>query len=405
MILEAVLIALRTIRANKLRTMLTVLGNIIAVAALVLVVAFVQGMNNEITRAILARGADTFSVERFGPVRSEEEYERVKNRPPVTIEDADAVRRDATLASHVLTQWNLPAPARSQRHSLAQIAVEARSAEYVHFIGEPLASGRHFTEAEDRRGVAVAVLGSEVAETLFPSESPLGRIVRLRGKHFEVIGVMTPRGAIVGHSQDKYVMLPLGAALAEWGRPWDLDIVVKPRRPELIDASADEVRAILRVRRGLRPTQEDTFDLLAAATFLKMYRETSRAVYGALVGLVALALVVGGIVIANVMLMVVTQRTREIGIRKAVGARRGHILAQFLVESVTLSLAGGLIGFAIGAGITALVDAFTPLTFAIEAWSVQLGLALVVLVGGLAGLYPAARAARLDPIVALRHER
>jgi len=404
-ILDAVLVAVRAMRANKLRTFVTALGNIIAVASLVLVVAFTQGMNREITRAILARGADTFSVDRWGVVRSEEDWELVKDRPGITLEDADAARRGATLASHVLAQWDQPLPARSSRRSLAQATVEARSSEYVHFIGEALAEGRHFTEAEDRRGVAVAVLGSDAAEALFPAESALGRTVRLGGRHFDVIGVMEPRGAVLGRSQDKYVMVPLGAAVAAWGRPKDLDVVVKPRAPALTDACADEVRALLRVRRGLRPAQPDPFELTAAATYLKMYRESSRAVYAALVGLVGLALVVGGIVIANVMLMVVAQRTREIGIRKAVGARRSHILLQFLLESATLSLAGGLAGFAIGAGATEAVDAATPLTFAIEGWSVALGLALVLAVGVLAGLYPAARAARLDPIAALRHER
>ncbi|MBI5368191.1 MAG: ABC transporter permease [Planctomycetes bacterium] len=405
MILEAVWIALATMFANKLRTLLTVLGNIVAVAALVLVVAFTQGMNREITRAILARGADTFTVERTGPIHSDEEWERVKDRPPVTLADVEAVRRDATLAGHVLAQWNLDLPIRTAKRSVERAQVEARSGEYVYFLGEAVAVGRHFTPAEERRGVPVVLLGSDLAETLFPGETAVGRTVRIAGRHFDVIGVMEPRGAILGQSQDKYAMLPLGAALAEWGRPWEVDLVVKPERPELLDVCADEVRAVLRARRGLRPLQEDPFELLAAATYLKMYRDSSRAVYGALIGLVALALFVGGIVIANVMLMVVAQRTREIGIRKAVGARRTHILLQFLVEAATLSLVGGLLGFGIGAAVTGAAAALTPISFSIEAWSVAVGWGMVLVVAVLAGLYPAARAARLDPIVALRHER
>ena len=405
MVLEAIRIALRTMRANKLRTLLTVLGNIVSVAALVLVVAFTQGMNAEISRAILARGADTFSVERWGPITSDDEWEKVRTRPPVTLEDAEAIRHGSTLAAHVLMQWDHSEDAATDRQTVKAVSIEARSSEYVWFLDETLDVGRHFTEAEDRRQVPVAILGSEVAEALFPGEPTLGRAVRIGGRHFDVIGVMKSRGAILGQTQDKYVLVPFGTACQAWGRPNNLEIAVKPASPTLLDACADEARTILRLHRRLRPLQEDGFELVAAATYLAMYRKVSRAVYGALVGLVALALVVGGIVIANVMLMAVTQRTREIGIRKAVGARRSHILAQFLMESATLSLSGGLVGFAIGAGITAIVNAATPLTFTIEAWSVELGLGMVLLVGVLAGLYPAARAARLDPIAALRHER
>ncbi|MBI2930517.1 MAG: ABC transporter permease, partial [Planctomycetes bacterium] len=308
--------------------------------------------------------------------------------------------------AHVLSEWNFADTVRSTRHAAQNVRIEGRSWEYPHFLDEPLERGRDFTRAEDRRRASVAILGSEIAEALFPGESALGRSVRIADRPFDVIGVMRPRGALLGQSQDKYVIVPIGAAIKTWGRPQgEIGIAVKPTSPADLEACADEVHTILRAHRGLRPSQEDPFELLTAAAYLKMYRRSTRAIYGALIGLVALALVVGGIVIANVMLMVVTQRTREIGIRKAVGARRGHILTQFLVESATLSLAGGLAGFALGAAVTALVDAVTPLTFRIQPWSVALGFGLVLLVGALAGLYPAARAAALDPIAALRQER
>ncbi len=405
MLLEAIVNALRAMRSNKMRTLLTCLGNIIAVAALVLVVALVQGLNAEVRRALLARGADTFFVERYGQPRSEEEWERVYRRPPVTPGDAEAIRRGSTLAAHVLTQWNFRAPLRTPGQSVEAVDVQARSNEYPHFLDETIDVGRYFTETEDRRASPVVILGSDVADALFPGEAALGRTVRIADRHFDVIGVMKARGAILGQSQDKYAIIPFGTARQEWGRPWNVTVAVKPVSPEAMDACADEARAALRAHRRMRPSHEDTFDLLAAAQYVRMYEESTRAITGAFIGLVGLALVVGGIVIWNVMLMVVTQRTREIGIRKAVGARRGQILAQFLVESAMLSLLGGLIGFALGAGGTAVGRWLTPVPFRIEAWSVLVGLAMVIVVGVAAGLFPAVRAARMDPIAALRYER
>ncbi len=405
MIFEAIRIALRSIRANKMRTVLTVLGNIISVAALVLVVSFTQGMNAEVAKRILSRGADTFYVLRHGHPRSEEEWERVKDRPPVTPEDADAIRRDAPLAAHVMSQWRFPATVKSPRQSVSQVAIEAKSASYPAFLEEPIDTGRHFTEMEEERRVPVALIGSELAEALFPGQPAIGRTIRLADRHFDVIGVMKTRGAFLGQTQDKYVIVPFRTAMQEWGKPWNIEIAIRPPTPEQLDAAVDEVHGVLRAHRRLRPSQESTFELAAAAQFLKMYEQSTSAIWGALIGLVSLALVVGGIVIANVMLMIVTQRTREIGIRKALGATRGQILWQFVMESITLSLFGGLAGFALGAGVTEIVDAMTPMTFKIEAWSVAAGFALVTVVGLCAGLYPATRASRLDPVVALRFER
>lgn len=405
MILEAIWIALTTMRANKVRTALTVLGNIIAVAALVMVVAFVRGINAEVSRVLLSRGADTLFVQRFGMITSEEEWERERDRPPLTIEEAEAIRRETTLAACVLAEARFRDTVQSARQSIQGVDLQARSPEYPEFLDETLEAGRHFSEAEDRHGATVAVLGSEVAESLFPGEAALGRSVRIASRHFLVIGVMKARGALLGQSQDKYVIIPLGSLRQVWGRVWNVDVAVKPRSPAQLDACADEVRAVLRARRGMRPAKDDTFSLASAASYLLLYLRATRAIYGSLIGLVALALVVGGIVIANVMLMVVTQRTREIGIRKAVGARRGQILAQFLVESATLSLVGGLAGLGLAAAVTSIASSVTPIAFHVEAWSVVAGLVLVLVVGMLAGLYPASRAASMDPIRALGHER
>jgi putative ABC transport system permease protein len=405
MLAEAVRISLRGMRANKLRTLLTALGNVVAVGALVTVVALVEGVNQDVSRAILARGADVFYVERFGPITSDAEWQEAMRRPPVRPDDARAIREGTRLAGHVLATFGRSASVEALRAAADSVRVEARTADYPHFLEEDLAEGRHFTGAEDRLRAPVVVLGAEVAEALFPGGSALGRSVRVAGAPLTVIGVVKPKGALLGQSQDRYAVVPFEVGCSLFGAPWTVRVAVKPRAPELLDACADEARVVLRAHRGKRPRDEDDFNILAAATYLQMYRRATRAIYGALVGIVALSVVVGGTIIANVMLMVVAQRTREIGIRRAVGARRVEVLLQFLVESATLSLAGGLAGFALGVLATRAASAASGLRFPVEAWTVAAGLGLVLVVGALAGLYPAARAARMDPVAALRYER
>lgn len=405
MFLEALLAALRGMRANKLRTALTALGNVLAVGALVTIVALVEGVDQDVTRAILARGADVFYVERYGPVTTDEEWERVRDRPPLREEDAEAIRHGVPLAAAVLTSRRFSAALEAGRERVDDVRIVAHTAEYPRFIEEDLAAGRHYTEAEARRAAPVAVLGADAAAALFPGGPAVGRTIKIDGQPVTVIGVLEPQGALLGQTQDRYVYVPFEFASAKWGRPSSVRISVKPRAPELLDLCADEARAALRARRKLRPADEDPFAITAATTYLQMYRRATRAIYGALVGLVALALLVGGIIIANVMLMVVAQRTREIGIRRAAGARRSQVLAQFLVESAVLSLAGGLAGLGLGFLATRAAQSATSLRFPVEPWSIAVGFALVLVVGVVAGFYPARRAARMDPVVALRYER
>ena len=233
---------------------------------------------------------------------------------------------------------------------------------------------------------------------------PLDKVIQVEGVHFRVVGVASKKGSVLGQSQDGYVNIPLGQFQTIFGSRRSLSLSVKPRDLSNITAVMDDATIALRTARGLKPKQPDNFGMFTSDTILDIYHQATNGIFAVLVGVVALSLVVGGIVIMNIMLMVVTERTREIGLRKALGARRSDIMAQMLTESVVLSVFGGVIGTMLGSGIATTIARFTPIPASVELWSVGLGIGITALVGLFFGLYPASRAARLDPIEALRRE-
>jgi putative ABC transport system permease protein len=278
------------------------------------------------------------------------------------------------------------------------------SPEYVNFAGFTAAQGRLISPTEIRRARPVTVLGADVADRLFGGLDPLDKIVRIEGLHFRVVGVSRPKGAIFGQTQDEFAIVPLATFERIFGARPALSLQVRPSDPSLLEAARDEAVVALRMRRGLAPREENNFGVFTSGTMIDLYRQATTGIFTVLVGVVALSLVVGGVVIMNIMLMVVTERTREIGLRKAVGAKRRDIVSQVLTESVTLSTFGGFIGTALGAAVAQIIARTTPVPAAVEAWSVAVGISITALVGLFFGLYPALRAARLDPIEALRRE-
>jgi putative ABC transport system permease protein len=403
--LESFSLAIDAIWANKLRSFLTVLGNIVAVTSIIAVVSLIQGLNTTVTDAIVAEaGADSFTIERMGMTTSDEEFERALANPDITLEDAEAIRRFSRLTAAVMAQAQQPGRVTYRDRTLESVTIQGVSPEYIGFGGFTAATGRLISPIEVRRAQPVTVLGSEVADRLFEGLDPLDRIVKIEGLHVRVIGVSRPKGAIFGRTQDEFAIVPLPAFERIFGARPSLSLMVRPHDPSLLEEARDEAIVALRMRRGLKPRQDNNFGVFTSGTMIDLYRQATTGIFTVLVGVVALSLVVGGVVIMNIMLMVVTERTREIGLRKAIGARRRDIVYQVLTEAVTLSTFGGLVGTLLGVVVALVITRTTPVPAAVEGWSVALGISITAVVGLFFGLYPAVRAARLDPIEALRRE-
>jgi putative ABC transport system permease protein len=404
-LLDSAAIALEAIWAAKLRSFMTVLGNIVAVTSIIAVVSLIQGLNTSVKDAIVNQaGADSFTIEQFPIAVSDEDFERVRYNPRITAVDARAVQRYSELVTSVLLQANGNGRVTYRDKSIESVSIRGVSAAVGDFSNFNAERGRLMSATEVDRGQPVVVLGWEASDRLFGSAEPLDKQVQLEGVHFRVIGVSAKRGSFLGQSQDLFAVIPLRQFQGIFGSRRQISLIAKPRDLSQIATAMDDAAVALRVSRRLKPKQPDNFGIFTSETFLALYRQATSGIFAVLVGVVALSLVVGGIVIMNIMLMVVSERTREIGLRKALGARKADIATQMLTESVVLSLFGGVVGTILGGAVALLISSVTPVPAAIEPWSIALGIGITALVGLFFGLYPAMRAARLDPIEALRRE-
>ncbi len=402
---EGVVIAIRALVAHKLRSFLTLLGTIIAVLSIIAVVSIIQGMNRYVEEEIASLGTNVFSVQR-SPfiILSEDEAEKVSKRPRITLADADAIRRGAPSALYVGTSVGTQSLVAYRERHIENVQVNGRSGYYGLLAEFDLDEGRFFSLLEVERSRQVAVLGWSVADKLFPDSDPVGRKIKIGGIHFLVIGVAEERGSVLGQSQDEFVAVPVTTFQKLFGRRRSIAIPVKTGDLESFRRASEEATLVMRARHHLKPNQEDDFEVETSESILGFWERISALIFQVSSGVVSISLVIGGIVIMNIMLVSVTERTREIGIRKALGAKRRQILWQFLVESITLSLVGGVAGILLGIVVAQIISWTTPLPYTVSPWSIGAAVTVVLLVGLFFGIYPASRAAQLDPIEALRHE-
>jgi putative ABC transport system permease protein len=403
--LEAVAIALQAIWANKLRSFLTVIGNVVAVTSIIAVVSLVQGLNAAVEDEIQSQfAADAFSIQRRPLTQTDEEDLEAESNPRVTLEDATAVREFGTAVGMVMAESRSSAQVRYRNETLDSVQIRGVTREYNDLPSTAIDRGRTITNSEFDDGRTVALLGYDAADRLFGVIEPLNKTITVNGFHVRVVGVAPQRGALLGQSQDEWIVMPLAAYQRIFGTRQSLQLTVRPTSPEALGTAMDEARVALRVQRRLRASEPDNFGVLTSDTFLSLYNQATAGIFAILIGVVGLSLVVGGIVIMNIMLMVVSERTREIGLRKSLGARRRDILWQILTESITLSTFGGICGTALGFLFAYVISQVSPLPAIIEMWSIVLGISMTAVVGLGFGIYPAMRAARLDPIEALRRE-
>lgn len=411
-VLEGVRLATEQMRSQKLKSFFSLLGVIVGVMFLIVVVSIVEGMDRYVRSTVSERliGVNTVTVLRNpgDEIPASAEQRRAWARAPrLTFDDLEHLRERVTLPALVGAESLTRGEIESEfGRKVENVSISAATAEIFEIQNLEVERGRPFSRQEAEQGSPVVVLGKSTADVVFESIDPIGKRVRIRGFPFQVIGVLAERGSFIGRSLDNMAVAPTHSPVQRMtGPPGAIHrIQFKAETPEMVVPLQQQIIEIMRVHRRLRPTELNNFAAETVEGVLSFWNQISRILYISLPGLVGISLVVGGIVIMNIMLVSVMERTREIGVRKAIGARRADILAQVLIESGTLSGMGAVIGVGVGVGLTVLVSAVSPLPAAVAPQWIILGVSLGVIVGVMSGVYPASRAARLDPVDALRYE-
>lgn len=402
---EIIRLALQALWSHKLRSLLTLLGIIIGVSSVIAVVSFVDGLNTYVAERIFNLGADVFIATKAPVVITNmDDWLEAEKRRDLTMEDFRAVEEACTACRWVGATLRRQGEAVFGNNSLKDAFVAGWSYRMPYIYDMEVEWGRFYGPGEDDRSAMVAVVGWDIYEKLIAPRDPIGQEIRIDGGVFEVIGVIEKRGSMLGRSRDNFVMIPLNTYYKRYGGRQSVYIWGKARREEALPGAMDQTRLVLRARRHLRYDQEDDFALETNESFLAIWAGISSAFFATMIAIASIALLVGGIVIMNMMLASVSERTHEIGIRKSLGARRRDILLQFLLESSMLAFLGGLLGVGFGLSLAFGISALFGLPAAVKVWSIAGGLGVATSVGLFFGVYPANRAARLDPVDALRAE-
>src|ERR1035437_2575295 len=404
---EAVKLAVQALWANTMRSVLTLLGVVMGVASVIMVVTLVNGANKYVATKLVSHGADVLTVGRFPAACcfSAEEYFKYQKRKVLRIEDYQAVRDECADCSEVRARANRATTVSYNGHSSNDTGVRGITWTMLALNDMDIVEGRGFTATDDNVGTHNVIVGYDIVDNLLGDGDPIGKEIRVDGVPYTIVGVSDREGKTLGQSQDNWVAVPLSTYQQTYGQNDSLGIFARADGDvEAMERAKDEVRVLMRGRRLNAPGQPDDFEIQTNDTFLDMYKEFSAIFFDVVIGIASISLVVGGIVIMNIMLVSVTERTSEIGVRKALGARQRDVLLQFLIESATMALVGGAIGVLCGVAFAKLITIVIGFPTSIQAWSVLLGLFMATATGVFFGVSPASKAAKLDPVVALRAE-
>lgn len=404
-------LAFGTFVAHPLRTALTLLGIVIGVSTVMTMMALLEGLRVKVNKDFSQLGANVFRIDKWptgfhfggGGI----DWNRISKRPPLSVADKRALAEQCpSVLRTAASSWQPGQKVRTANtETQPSVFIIGATVEYPETSGITIATGRMFNDAEELDGRRIAVLGPDVADKLFPSLDPIGQEVRLRNRPYTVVGVMERRGKLLGmFNLDNQVLVPMSTFLSAYGKRRGVSISIEAKDKDSVDKAMEEVTRVMRQRRDVDPMEDNNFEVSTNESMAKSLNDLSNVVTAATFGVCILSLIVGGIGILNIMLVTVTERTREIGIRKALGARKGRILWQFATEAVVLSLVGGIVGIFVGFGLAFLGRWTFGLYTSVPLWSVLLSLGMSSGVGLVFGIYPAARAAKLDPIDAMRAE-
>ena len=403
--METLRIAANALRAHKMRSFLTLLGVIIGVMTVVTVVAIISGLNDYISEKVFQLNPDVYAVTQFGIITSREQFLEAVKRKKIDFDDFEAVKQRCGLCDKVGATFDNRTIVKRAANKLSNVRTMGATANMGEINSVDLEAGRFFTPTEEQRSALVVVIGSDVREELFGQLDPIGRTMTVNSQPMRVIGLLRKQGSVLGQNQDKILYMPITSWRKAFGSRDSLDIWVKSKNGVAgVNPSMDEVRVIVRGRRHTAFRAEDPFSTVTAEALQMLWKSISAGLFSLMILISGISLIVGGIVIMNIMLVSVVERTREIGVRRAIGATRQNIRRQFLTEAVLLSLCGGVIGVLLGAAIARAVSAFTPMPTLVRPSLVVIALLISVVTGVFAGVVPAWRASKLPPVESLRYE-